>query len=846
MLRATLKSLLSRKLRLILSGLAVVLGVMFVSGAFVLTATLGQSFDSLFSTIYSTVDVQVAGPRQQAAEGAGLTATQPVPDSLLARVRAVPGVKTATGSVFVNGARTVGHSGKVVAGQSRFGANWTGDSGLVQLRSGRGPTAPDEIAINTLLAKAGSFHLGEQVGVLTREPKKTFTIVGIFGYSGDRDSIAGEQVVAFTTPVAQQLMLGRTGVYSTIDVTAARGVSTTKLRDDIRAALGSGYEVKTGAELAKQQANQIKDALKFVNYVLLGFAGVALFVGVFLILNTFSIIVASRTQELALMRAIGASRRQMIGSVIVEAVLVGFIAAVLGLGAGIGIGALLALVLGGGLGGIPVSGLAVPASAVIAAFLVGVLVTLVAAILPAVRASRVPPIAAMREAQTADKPLTALTVTGSVVTAAGCAALWFALSGNAHGNTLPALGVGLLLAFIGVALLTPAISRPVVSLLGRLFSWSMPGQLGRRNSARNPRRTAITAAALMVGIALITGVSVILTSAKISATKAFDTGVHAELIVAGQQTGAQLPTFDPAALSRMRAIDGVRAVLGVWTDAVAVDGKPTFAAAVDDTAALGSVLGLKATAGSLDALRPGRLLVDDKTASDSHLKVGSTVSVGTAGRATAVPYTVAGIYAKDTVAGYILDVADAATFRQPNPSQAYLQLVPGTDVAKVRNQVDALLADSPEVTVQDRSSYVQQQTRILDTILNIIQVLLAMAIIIAVLGVVNTLALSMIERTRELGLLRAVGMGRGQVMRMVTVESVVISLFGALLGIAVGCGLGVAVVRALKDQGFSDLGFPWSRMAVYLVLAALVGVVAAIVPAIRAARTNVLDAIAYE
>ncbi len=851
MLRAVLKSLLARKLRLMLSGLAVVLGVMFVSGALVLTTSLGKSFEGLFATVYQNVDVQVS-PQPQGdggQTGPQLAGSKGIPASVVTTVASVDGVSKATGQVFSNGARVIGHNGKVIPSVSgqQYGANWTGTSQTLQLRHGHGPRAPDEVAINAGLAKAGNFKLGEQIGVLTLQPKKSFTVVGIFGYSGNRDTLGGESTVSFTTPVAQQLMLGQKDAFSDVSVRGDSGISQQTLRQRIATAVGSHYQVQTGTQLAKKQSDSIKSGLKYVNYILLGFAGVALFVGAFLILNTFSIIVAQRTRELALMRAIGASRKQMIGSVLLEAVVIGTLSGALGLLAGIGVGALLGYIFGKVGGGNLSLSLAVPASAVVASFAVGIIITVFAALMPSLRASRIPPIAAMRDAATPDRPLTRITVFGTVVFVVGAGVLALGLFGTLDGSaTLWAILAGVLVAFIGVALLTPVISKPVVSVIGRLLSFSTPGKLGRRNSGRNPRRTAITAAALMVGIALITGVSTVLSSMQTSINKVVEKQLSADLIVAGQQTSQMAPTFDPKTLNQMRRIDGVQTVAGVFTDMAQVDGKRTYLVSTDDLGAVRSVFRLTSSSGSIDAQTARQIMVDAKTAGRAHVKVGDTVRVQLArGAAT---YTVSGTY-KSTqggVSGWILPKQSIAQFRSPNPSQAYLKLAPGASTTAVKKQIDTLLADSPEVTVTDRSDFVKQQTSVFKTIETMIQVLLTLAIIIAALGVVNTLALSVLERTRELGLLRAIGMKRRQIMGMITVESVVISVFGAVLGLAVGAGLGAAVVRALKDQGIRYLSFSWGLMVAYLVLAAVIGVLAAILPSLRAARLNVLAAISYE
>lgn len=849
MLRATLKSLLSRKLRLLLSGLAVVLAVMFVSGAFVLSDTLGRTFDSLFTSAYDYTDIQVTGKPK--VTGAGRDGAPVNLDAAtVAKAAAVPGVAKATGTVRADGARAVGHNGKAVGGAPgapRFGVNWTGEDQLISLREGRGPSADDEIAINAGLAKLGNFHVGEQVGVLTLEPKKTFTVVGIFGYAGGRDSIGGEQTVAFTLPVAQRLMLGAPDVYNVIDIKVTDKKDLTKVRDALRADLGPAYQVDTGADLAKKQADQVKQGLSFVTYILLGFAAVALLVGVFLILNTFSIIVAQRTQELALLRAMGASRSQVIRSVLLEASLIGVVSWLVGLALGVGIGAGGAFALAKLTGDLQVAGVGVPPAAWVVSFVVGVGVTIVAALSPAFQASRVPPIAAMRQASVTDRPLTRLTVAGAILLTGGGAALVFGLSGKAHGNTIWWVVGGVFALFIAVALLTPLLGRPVVSVLGRLFAWSVPGQLGRRNSARNPRRTAITAAAMMISIALVTGISTIFASASASITKLVDTQIQADLIIAGQQTGPIPPAIDPAAVRQVRALPTVDSVAAEAYDVALVDGRQQFVGAFDDQAAAARILKLKAKGGRLDTLGPGDLVVDSGTADRRHWKVGDTVSVQLP-RGDARPFRVAGIFSGNAGnGGLVIPWRDAvAGFRTATPTQAYIKLRPGADVTATRSEVDRILRDSPEVNVVTRSEWVGGATKLFDAVLTIVQVLLGVAMLIAVLGIVNTLVLSVLERTRELGMLRAIGLRRGQTMRMITVESVVISLFGSLLGIVVGAGLGASVVHALKDKGITELSLPWGLMISYLVAGALVGVVAAVIPAIRAARLNVLAAIAYE
>ncbi|TWP45594.1 FtsX-like permease family protein [Lentzea tibetensis] len=838
MLRATLKSLLSRKIRLVLSALAVVLGVMFVAGSFVLTDTLDRSFSNLFSNIYSGTDVSVTAKAKANAAGT-------VPASVVDEVRGVDGVAKAQGQV--NGsARPIGKNGKVMttAGAPRLGASWVDGDSQLEMRDGTGPKADNEVAIGAFLASTGGFKVGDDIELITLQPKQKFKVVGIYGFPGGRDSLGGELITSFTEPVAQQLMLGEKGVYTDINVTAAGGVAQDQLRDRVSAKLGSDYEAKTGAQLAKDQADQIAEGLKFFNYILLAFAGIALFVGIFIILNTFSIIVAQRTRELALLRSMGASRGQVMGSVVLEAFVIGLIASVVGLGAGYGVGALLAnffATFGGG--SLQLASVQLPLSAVISSFSVGLVVTMVAAVMPALRASRIAPVAAMREAATPDRPLTRPTVAGAVILAAGGAAMAFGFTNQ----SLALIFGGVMAAFVGVALLTPLVSKPMVSLIGRLLSWSMPGVLGRRNSARNPRRTAITAAALMVGIALITGVSVVLTSATASITKLSDTQIKSDLIIAGEQANdGGSATFTTDVLDRMKSTSGVKSVVGWANDGALINDEQYWVAAVTDVDAMREQFGLQTKSGTIAPLREDQVGVSEERATEKNLSVSSTMKVQLS-RGEPKTYTVAFIWAKTPVMQGVVLPSDAIkNLRIPQLGNAFVQVVPGQSVVDVQKRIEPLFADNPEISVQDRSAFTKQQTSQFDTVLLMIQILLALAILIAVLGVINTLALSVIERTRELGLLRAIGMKRAQVMRMITVESIVISVFGAVLGLAVGSALGVATVAALKDQGITEFAFPWLQMGQYLVVAAVVGVIAAILPAIRAARLNVLDAIAYE
>jgi putative ABC transport system permease protein len=845
MFKATLKSLLSRKLRLVLSGLAVVLSVMFMSAAFVLGDTLGRSFDALFSDVYTYTQLQVAHPAEDTNQGPA--PAKPLPASVVDEVKSVPGVSSATGEVFSGDARVIGHNGKVVPNPSgnHFGTNWTGEDKLVQLRAGRGPMADNEVVINAELARVADFKIGDQIGILTLQPKKIFTIVGIVEYSG-RDSIAGEHSVGFTEPVAQQLLLGQPGLFSDIDVKVAGGQSVSAVQQAIQAKLGPDYQVRTGKQLAADSANTFKRFLDVITYVLLGFASVAVLVGIFLIFNTFNIVVAQRTHELALLRAMGASSGQVLNSVVVEALLVGAVFSVIGYAVGGGLGALGAYLLTKLFGGLKVASVGFPLVGAIVSIGLGVLMTVAAAVIPAMRASGVPPIAALRDAERPDKPLHRLSISGAAVLAVGAAILGLGLSGSTSNSGWLILG-GVVVCFFGVALLTPLLGKPVVGLLGRLFSWSTSGQLGRRNSARNPRRTAVTAAALMIGIAIITGISTVFASITTTFTNTTNELLRADLVIAGQQTSATPPAIDPAAITKTRALPEVQAVTAFSVEPAKVNGKNSYVVAYDDPRAATEILNVRPVAGRLEPLESGQFFTDDKTAADNGWTVGGPVTIEL-NRGGPKSYTLVGIYHRETGAsGSAISWADEqAGFRIPTPQAAYVSLKPGADQAAVARTVDGFLADSPEVTVQTRDQYIHSIASVFNAILNVVQVLLLVAMFVAVLGVINTLVLSVVERTRELGMLRAIGLRRGQTAWMITVESMVISIFGALLGLMVGVALGAAAVRALKDQGIDTLTLPWGLMVLYLVAAAIVGAVAAIIPAYRAANLNVLAAISYE
>lgn len=835
MLRATLRSLLARKLRLLLSATAIVLGVAFVAGALTLTDTLGKVFDNLFTDVNAKTAVEVRGRPVFAGGNDGQTSRSPLSASLLPTLRGVAGVAGATGDVMGYAALLDRTGGLVAAGGAPiFGVNYDTNAATstFTLRSGRAPAGPTAVALDATTARETGFRAGDQVTVLLRTGRQRFTVSGVFGF-GSNDNLAGAKVLAFDQATAQTL-LGRAGEFTTIRLAATPGTSDAALRDRVRTVLPATIEAVTGQESADEAAKQIKDALGFFNVFLLVFAGVALFVGSFLIFNTFNILVAQRQRELALLRALGATRGQVTRSVLVEGAVVGVLASGIGLGAGIGVALGLRALISSFGGTLPSGPLVVTSRTVLAAFVVGTVVTLLASLLPARKASAVPPVAALRDAVVADGSLRRSSLVGAVLLLLGIAAVAQGLTG-----VLPLLGLGALLTFLGVAALSPLLSRPASRLLGRPLARGVPGRLGQRNAMRNPRRTASTAAALMIGLALVSAVSVLGASTKASIVKIVQGAVGADLVV--QQKGfAQ--GFSPSIAAALRRTPGVAAVDALRFDQARVGSQVIFVTAVPHRA-LGATVLLTRKTGELQ-LSPGTLLVGENEAKARKLVVGDEIPV-LYSRGTTQTLRVGGTYLDNQLVGpYLLDASAAQQFSRQLDGVLLIERAAGVSAPALRAAVDKAVADEPTVEVLNRTQFITSSTAQIDTVTTIISILLALSVLIAVLGIVNTLALAVIERTRELGLLRAVGLSRRQMRRMVTVEAVIVAVFGALLGIVVGSLFGVAFQRALADRGIDQLSFPVGRLTAFVVVAGLAGVLAALLPARRAARLDVLTAIA--
>jgi len=838
MLRATLRSLLARKIRLLLSGIAIVLGVAFVSGTFVLTDSMAQVFDNLFANVSKGTDVNVRGVSGLGDSGGDTSQNEPVPQSVLDEVTKVKGVEEATGEVS-GYAQPVDKKGKAVVtgGAPNLGVDWSVSprQRALTLKQGKAPGGPDEVAIDAGTARKADFHVGDRITVLLKGPARTFTVVGIVGF-GTTDNLAGATITAFDLQSAQKYV-GTPGTYTDLAVAGAEGISQKDLAGRISTVLPKGFEAVTQQQTVDETTKDIKQGLGFFSTFLLVFAGIALFVGAFLIFNTFSMLIAQRARELALMRALGASRQQVMRSVLLESVVVGIVSSLIGLGLGVAVAYGLRALLGKLGIDLPSGGLVVQARTVVVSLVVGILVTAVAALMPAIRASRVAPVEAMRDAGPAEaQSLRRRSTVGGVLLTAGVIVLGVGLgTGRWWG-----IGGGAVLVFLGVTLLSALISRPVTSVLGLPFARiGVPGRLGRGNAMRNPRRTSATAAALMIGLALVAAISVLGSSLKSSTVKIVDTSLGADYILRTEN----FSPFSGEVGKDLRGKPGIADVAAFRFGEAKIGNSKTQIQGVEPNA-LAQVLKLKVVGGRFEDMETG-IAVSKKAADAHHWKVGDSVPV-TWRRTGQHPLKVAVIFDVNQFAG---DYLVSGTTFDANTSQQLLGVVAvkttaDSDPEQTRAIVDAAVKPYPNIEVQDQAEFVKSQGEQIDKLLNAITILLVLSVVIAVLGIINTLALSVIERTRELGLLRAVGLQRRQLRRMIRVESVVIAVYGAVLGLAVGTGFGWAFVRALRSQGVTEFSLPVGRMVQVLVVAALAGVLAAALPARRAARLDVLEAVA--
>ncbi|MDX6275696.1 MAG: putative transport system permease protein [Frankiales bacterium] len=850
MFRLVLRGIRAHKLRLALSGVAVVLGVSFVVGAFVLTDTLQATFDKLFGDITRGVSVTVEGKEGFSQD----SRRAPVPATVLDVIRKVPGVARAEGETqgdaTLSGCprngeakRTTdcGPAAKALHNGSGPSLGLSGHIGSplspLTLASGSPPQTDHEVAVDAGTAKRADIRLGDQLTATLKDGPQVVTVTAIVRF-GTTDSLAGATLVVFDPDAAQRL-LGEPGEYDTITVAAGGGVSDAVLATRVRAAVPRDLEILTGAESAAQGSKNVSGFLSIFRMILLVFAGISLFVGIFIIANTFSILVAQRTRELALLRALGASRKQVTRSVVGEGAAVGFVGATVAIGVGI----LVAIGLRGLLSAfgieLPSGGVVVKPRTVVVAYLVGITVTVVSSLWPALRAGRVPPVAAMRDdVALPERSLRLRAIVGGVGAALGVLLVSLGLSSSA-----PLVGLGAVLLFLGAAALSPFIGRRVVSWLGSpIGGLGVATRLGRSNATRNPRRTAATASALMIGVALVSGATVFFGSLQKSVTAVFADSVSADVVI--EPEGFQGFSSDVA--PTVRKVEGVRFANAYRGDQAKVDGIVRSVQGADPLG-VDSSLRLHMERGSAGAMSQGQVLVSHDLAAAQHWHVGSVVPVEytRTGKSTVV---VGGVYTRNLVAGDLLwpmPLFDKSFGKGP------VEIVtataePGVSAEALRDSVIKALVNHPTLKIRTTHDYVAQQRRDIDKVLGLVLTLLALAVLIAGFGIVNTLALSVVERTREIGLLRAVGAGRKQVKRMIRVEAVLIALYGALLGLILGAGLAALVVHSLAGSGIDQLSLAPSRLVLYVVLAGLVGTLAAVLPARRAARLDVLAAIGSE
>jgi putative ABC transport system permease protein len=847
-----LKGLLGRKLRTALTAIAIVLGVTMVSGTYVLTDSIDQAFDSIFTEVREGSNVVVSGKAAfDLSEGSGASAPS-FDESVLEDVRAVAGVQAAEGSVDSETAQFIGEDGKAIVygGAPNLGfsiANGDSQFNPLNLVEGSWP-GPNEVVVDADTAGKEDFEVGDEVGVQAAGPLERLRISGIITF-GSVGSIGGATLAGFDLDTAQRLF-DKEGKLDEIAVAARAGVSDAELAAQIREVLPENTQVISAAQQSEEDAAETNEFITFLQGFLLAFAGIALFVGSFVIANSLSITIAQRTREFATVRTLGGSRRQVLVSIIVEALVVGILASVAGLFLGLGLASLLFQLFDAVGFTLPNSGLVFETRTILVSLAVGILVTLLASLRPALRATRVPPIAAVREGATLpESRFHRFRTPGSIlITAVGFAALAYGLFAEGLGTTqlLAWMGVGALLIFLGVAFFAQRIVRPFAQFLG----WpatrvgGVAGKLARDNARRNPQRTASTASALMIGLALVTLVAVLaqgITSTFRGSVEDIFTGDYA---ITAQNNFSPIPT---SAAEAVEDADRVEAVASVRTAEARLFDSNEFITAVDEGASdaitLDWIDGSQEVFGDLG--RDGAV-VDEEYAEEHGLSVGSPVTFLTPS-GEEVELAVEGIF--DPPPGgspfgsltFSTELFDDL-YESPRNLYSFVRMEGGVTEENTA-ALEAALADFPNAKSQTREQFIDNQIAAFSSILNILYVLLALSVVVSLFGIVNTLVLTVFERTRELGMLRAIGMTRRQVRRMIRHESVITSLIGGVLGILLGIVLGGLLVARVE---FIEFSLPTTQIVIFAVLTIVVGMIAAIFPARRAAKLNPLEALQYE
>jgi putative ABC transport system permease protein len=847
--KVSLRGLAQRKLRAFVTVVAVLLGVAFIAGSYVLTDTINKSFDEIFDVAYAGTDVAVSASTTGQTDSADLPA---FPESYLERVRRVPGVEKAAGGIF-SIARFVDEKGDQLS--ASFAPEFVSSTApkpfeTLTYLEGHPPRTADEASIDQATADREGLKIDGTLRIAGEAGVKGYRIVGIQRL-GDTSS-GGAGTAQLTLPEAQRLT-GKEGELDGISIQSAPGISPEELARRVREVLPRRVIVETGTQAAQRQADDIKDDLSFFRIVLLVFGGVALLVGSFLIFNIFAITVAQRIRELGMLRTLGATRGQILRGMILEAVIIGALGAAFGVVAGIGFAAgLNALFKGFGID-LPNTGTVIELRTVIVSALVGLVVTLASALIPALRATRVSPMAALLEAElpesrTRGRIFTAVAV---LVTLLGiglaCAGLFGGIESS--GAAAGLIGGGAVATLFGVAMFSPRLVRPLASLTG----WPLErlrgitGRLARENAVRKPGRTAVTAGALMIGLAVVVFVTVFAAGISASISNAIDRNFQGDVVL---QNVDGFSPISPGAAREAAQVDGVETVSSLTFAGGEYEGKDIRLSGVEP-ATVSDVLSLDWEEGSpdtLSALSGGGAIADDAWATSNDLDVGDRVTVRTPLEENA----------RLTIEGTVKDNADLlgnlvltdeelrSQFGARQPSMTLIRLTPGADAAAVQDRISAVVDRRfPTVETLNQQELKDNQEEQIQQLVGLVYALLALAIVISLLGIITTLVLSIHERTRELGMLRAVGMSRRQVRRLVRYESVITALIGAILGMVLGIIFAALVSRPLADEGF-ELAYPVGTLIVLLVLAALAGVLAAIWPARRAARLDVLQALAYE